>query len=214
MRVKDIMTRNVITISSDTYVLDAERIIESHRIRRLPVVDEGKLSGIVTKDDIMKASPSSTSPYNQRQLFYLISKLTVKEIMKTDVVTVSPDTTVERAVAIAQKSRVGSLPVVEGDALVGILTTNDVFYRVLNPLLGIGQTGTRITVYGAGDWEGLQKVMKTIIEADLKVRTFWIPESEERPDLVLHLDTSDARNIMSRLQEAGYRVDQRDFRAE
>ena len=86
MLVKDIMVSNVITVTSDTYVLDAERIMEFHRIGRLPVVDKGKLVGLITKDDILKASPSSTTPANQRQLFYLISKLTVKDIMKTNVV--------------------------------------------------------------------------------------------------------------------------------
>jgi acetoin utilization protein AcuB len=213
MLVRDIMTSNVITVPGSCYVLDAERIMESHRICRLPVVDQEELVGIVTKDDVLKASPSSTTPYNQRQLFYLMSKLMVRDIMKTDIITVSPDTTVEKAVAIAQKNRVGSLPVVEGARVLGILTTNDVFYRVLNPLFGMGQSGTRIIVYGAGDREESARVVDAIIRAGLKVTTFWIPPLPGRSDLVLHLDADDAAPIMEHLMKMGYKVDLREFSA-
>jgi acetoin utilization protein AcuB len=213
MLVRDIMTHNVITITSDTYVLDAERTLELHKIGRLPIVDKGKLVGIVTKDDVLKASPSSTTPYNQRQLFYLMSKLTVREIMKTDVVTVTADTSIEKAVAIAQKNRVGSLPVVDGKRIVGILTTNDVFYKILNPLLGIGETGKRITIYGAGKKEEIQKVLDYVNKTGTKIKTFWFPADPEKKDLILHLDTDDATPIISGLKEMGYSVDLREFSA-
>jgi acetoin utilization protein AcuB len=213
MLVKDIMVYNVITVSSDTYVLDAERIMEFHRIGRLPVVDKGKLVGLITKDDILKASPSSTTPANQRQLFYLMSKLTVKEIMKTNVLTVSPDTTIEKSVAIAQKNKVGCLPVVEGDRVLGIISTTDVFYKVLNPLLGIGASGVRIIVCGAGTREESRKVMDVIIKAGLKLKTFWIPPDQDKFDLVLHLETDDASSIMKELRDLGYTVDLREYTA-
>jgi acetoin utilization protein AcuB len=213
MLVRDIMVHNVITVPSDTYVLDAERIMESHKIGRLPVVDKERLIGIITKDDVLKASPSSTTPFNQRQLFYLMSKLTVKEIMKTSIITVAPDTTIEKAVAIAQKNKVGSLPVVEGERLVGIMTTNDIFYKILNPLFGIGQTGKRITVHNAGEREETHKVMDIVIKAGLKVKTFWIPPAGEKSDLVLHLETDDVSAIVTQLREMGYQVDLREFTA-
>jgi acetoin utilization protein AcuB len=213
MLVRDIMTRDVITVTSDTYVLDAERIMESHRIGRLPVVDTGKLVGIVTKDDVLKASPSSTAPYNQRQLFYLMSKLTVREIMKTNVIAVGPDMTVEKSVAIAQKNRVGSLPVVEGDRVIGILTTNDVFYKVLNPLFGIGSTGKRIMVRGAGTPEESHRVMDRVIRSGLKVKSFWITPDQEKKDIILHLDTEDVASITAELTGLGYEVELREFTA-
>jgi len=213
MLVKDIMVHNVITVTSDTYVLDAERIMEFHKIGRLPVVDKGKLVGLITKDDVLKASPSSTTPYNQRQLFYLMSKLTVKEIMKTNVVTVTPETTVEKAVAIAQKNRVGCLPVVEGDRVIGIITTNDVFYKVLNPLFGIGEPGKRITVYNAGNKDEIHKIMEYILKTGVQIKTFWVPSHPERNDLVLHLDTDNVDPVLSRLREMGYTVDIREFTA-
>jgi acetoin utilization protein AcuB len=205
------MTKNVITITSDTYVLDAERIMEQKKIGRLPVVDDGKLVGIVTKNDVLKASPTSTPPTNQRHLFYLMSKLAVKEIMKTKILTISSDTPIEKAIAIAQKNKVGSLPVVEGDKLVGILTTNDVFYKILNPLLGIGQKGTRIVVHGAGKTEKMQEILTFVRKTGLQVKTYWIPPYDDRQDLILHLDVDDATAVIERLREMGYSVDTREF---
>ncbi|OPY73957.1 MAG: Inosine-5'-monophosphate dehydrogenase [Syntrophorhabdus sp. PtaU1.Bin058] len=213
MLVKDIMVYNVITIPSDTYVLDAERIMEFHRIGRLPVIDKGKLVGLVTKDDLLKASPSSTTPYNQRQLFYLMSKLTVKEIMKTNVVTVTPDTTIEKAVALAQKNRVGCLPVVDDGRVLGIITTNDVFYKILNPLLGIGEAGKRIIIYGAGAREESQKVMEQVIKSGLKVKTCWTPPDPHKNDLVLHFDTDDVTALTAELKALGYEVAIREHTA-
>jgi len=213
MLVKDIMVCDVVTVSSDTYVLDAERIMEFHRIGRLPVVDKGKLVGLITKDDILKASPSSTTPANQRQLFYLISKLTVRDIMKTDVVTVSPDTTIEKAAAIAQKNKIGCLPVVEGDAVIGIISQTDAFYKILYPLLGIGKDGVRIIVYGAGTREESYKVMDIVNKSGLKIKTFWIPPVKDRYDLVLHLETDDVTALLEELKGLGYTVDIREFTA-
>jgi acetoin utilization protein AcuB len=211
MLVRDIMTKNVMTITSDTYVLDAERIMEQNRIGRLPVVDDGKLVGIVTKNDVLQASPTSTTPTNQRHLFYLMSKLSVKEIMKTKILTISPDTPIEKAIAIAQKNKVGSLPVVEGDKVVGILTTNDVFYKIINPLFGIGQKGTRIVIHGAGKADKMQEILAFIKKTDLEVKTYWIPPQDDRQDLILHIDVDDATPIMEQLRSIGYAVEKREF---
>ena len=211
MLVRDIMTKNVITITSDTYVLDAERIMEQNRVGRLPVVDDGKLVGIVTKNDVLKASPTSTTPTNQRHLFYLMSKLAVKEIMKTKILTISPDTPIEKAIAIAQKNKVGSLPVVEEHKVVGILTTNDVFYKIINPLFGIGQKGTRIVIHGAGKADKMQEILAFIGKADLEVKIYWIPPHDDRQDLILHIDVDDATPIMEKLRSMGYAVEKREF---
>jgi acetoin utilization protein AcuB len=211
MLVRDIMTKNVIAITSDTYVLDAERIMEQNRIGRLPVVDDGKLVGIVTRNDVLKASPTSTTPTNQRHLFYLMSKLTVKEIMKTKILKISPETPIEKAIAIAQKNKVGSLPVVEGDKVVGILTTNDVFYKILNPLFGIGQKGSRIVIHGAGKADKMQEILDFIRKTGLEVKTYWIPPQDDRQDLILHLDVDDVMSVIEQLRGLGYSVDTREF---
>jgi len=213
MLVRDVMTSNVITIPSDTPVLEAERILSFHKFERLPIVDKGKLVGLVTKDDLLKAEPSSATSLSRGELLYLLSKLTVKEIMKKNVVTVPPDIPVELATAIAQKNRVGCLPVVEGDRVVGILTTNDIFYKVLNPLFGIGETGKRIIVYEGGEGDKMQKVLESINKLGLKIKTFWTIKSPDadKNDLIVHLDAEDISQLISELKKLGFSVEEREF---
>ncbi|MBL7119957.1 MAG: CBS domain-containing protein [Dehalococcoidia bacterium] len=213
MLVRDIMTSNLITVSSDTLMVEAGKIMEFHRIERLPVVDKGKLVGLVTKDILDKAAPSEATSLSRWELRHLLGKMQVKEIMKTNVVTISPDTTVECAIATAQGSRVGSLPVVDKDRVVGIVTTNDFFYRILNPLMGIGEGGSRIIVYGAGDAEQMLKVTQCLSKNGVKVKAMCtvVPPDAERNDLLVHLDKEDASQVVAELKKLGFSVDTRAF---
>jgi acetoin utilization protein AcuB len=197
MLVRDVMTHNVVTVPGNMPILEAERILEFHKFERLPVVDKGKLVGIVTKDNLLKASPSQATALTRAELHYLMSRLTVKEIMKKDVITVTPDTTIERAAAIAQENRVGCLPVVEGERVVGIVTTNDVFYKVVNPLFGIGETGKRIIIYEAGEIEQMQKVLDCVNKARLKVKILWQLPRPDKKELILHLETKEVGNLLT-----------------
>ena len=133
-------------------------------------------------------------------------------IMVKKVVTVSPDTGVERAAAIAQKKKVGCLPVVEGNKVVGIVTTNDFFYKILNPLLGIGEAGKRIIINGAAEADGIQKVLDTVRKSDIEVKNFCSLKSRGagRDDIVLHLNSEDFSPLIKQLKELGFDVEERE----
>jgi acetoin utilization protein AcuB len=212
MLVRDIMTSKVVTIPPDTPVLEAEQIMTFHRFERLPVVDKGKLVGLVTKD-LLKASPSDATSFSRGELYYLLSKLSVKEIMKKKVVTVSPDTMVEQAAAIAQKNRVGCLPVLEHDKIVGIVTTNDFFYKILNPLLGIGEAGKRIIIRGGAETDKMQKVLDAVRKSDREIKSFCSLKSSEaeKNDIVLHLNAEDVDTLIKQLKEMGFKVEERKY---
>src|SRR4030042_5866866 len=105
MRIKDVMTRNPVTVESETLVLDAQRIMKENNIRRLPVVDKGKLVGIVTNHDLLLASPSPATSLSIHELNYLLSKMTVSEIMHKNPVTFSPDTPFEEALRLGQEKK-------------------------------------------------------------------------------------------------------------
>jgi len=152
MYVRDIMTTNVVTIPSNTSIADVKRIMQAHQFRRLPVVDKGKLVGIVTERRLESVSPSKATTLSQWELSYVLAKTTVKEVMEPNVVTVPPDMSAEEAVATAQTHKIGSLVVVEDDRVVGMVTTNDIFYKIINPILGLGEPGARIEVAGGGCW--------------------------------------------------------------
>lgn len=96
-------------------------------IHRLPVVDEGRLVGIVTLGDIREASPSDAHSLTIYELNYLIARLTVGEIMTRDPITVTPEMSIEAAARLMLEHKIGGLPVMEGDRLVGIITETDIF---------------------------------------------------------------------------------------
>ena len=210
MLVRDVMTHNVVTIPGNMPILEAERLLEFHKFERLPIVDKGKLVGLVTKDTLLKATPSPATSFSRGELHYLMSKLTVKGIMKKNLITVTPDITIERATTIAQENRVGCLLlVVEGERVVGILTTNDIFYKVINPLLGIGENGKRAIVYGGGTIEQMQKVFDCINKVSFKVKTLWQLPGDGKKDLILQFAADDISPLVSKLREEGFLVDER-----
>src|SRR3990172_2643340 len=105
MRIRDVMTRNPITVDPDTLVLDARKIMKQSNIRRLPVVEKGKLVGIITQHDLLEASPSPATSLSIHELNYLLSKMKVKEIMKKNPLTLTPDTPFEEALKIGQEKK-------------------------------------------------------------------------------------------------------------
>jgi acetoin utilization protein AcuB len=211
MLIRDVMTMNVVTIPSSTSLADAKRIMDFHHLRRVPVVDKSKLVGIVSRDALDRSGPSKLTTFSIHELSYLLSKITVKEVMVTDLVTVSPDTTVEEAVALSQGRGVGSALVVEDGRLVGIATTNDFFYKIVNPILGIGKPGSRIHVHKCGRAAELAKVLNTVSRLGADVVTMFTilhPDTGEQ-DLTLHLNTDDASRVIQELKSLGYEVHER-----
>ena len=206
MLVRDVMTRNVITVSPITSVADALRIMKEHNFRRLPVVDDnGQPVGMVTESRLERVKPKTTSPFLW-QIAYLMSRTTVGDVMRKRLVTVKPTDTVEQAVAKAQSAKVGTLTVVDRDKIVGICTTNDFFYRITNPTLGIGQSGTRILINGGGDGKSAEKIIRCINRLGVGIKLIWTPPSStaEENDIILQLDTEDATRVIKELAELGY----------
>jgi acetoin utilization protein AcuB len=208
MNVGDIMTTNVVTVPSNTSVAEAKRIMEAHHIRRLPVVDKGKLVGIVTEHRLESVSPSKATSLTVWELSYLLEKTTVKEIMERDVITCSPDTSVEESVAIAQSNKVGALVVVEDGRVVGISSTNDIFYKIINPVLGIGEPGSRIEVAGGGNAKALEEILSAVNKLGLEITTVHIeqlPEAKTK-DVCVHINSDDVKKLVTELKAKGYKV--------
>ncbi|MGB2582927.1 MAG: CBS domain-containing protein [Dehalococcoidia bacterium] len=211
MFISDIMTCNVITIPSSTSLAEARRIMDAHRMRRLPVVDRGKLVGIVTRDALDRAGPSQLTSFSIHDITRLLNKLTVTEVMGRDLVTVSPDATVEEAVTVAQGKKVGALLVVDDGRLVGIATTNDFFYRILNPILGIGKPGSRLVVRNCQGTKDIEKIVAAVNKLGLEVITMFmlpIPERDAN-SFVVHLRSDDPTNLITELQLLGFTVERR-----
>jgi acetoin utilization protein AcuB len=146
MFVNERMSRPVITVHPDLSIQDALALMRKEGIRRLPVVDaRGHLVGIVSDRDLLHASPSDATSLSVWELNYLLSKITIEQIMTTDVISVSPDTPVEEAARIMADNKIGGLPVLRETELVGIITETDLFKLFLE-LLGAREAGVRLTV--------------------------------------------------------------------
>ncbi|NLB87659.1 MAG: CBS domain-containing protein [Syntrophomonadaceae bacterium] len=147
MKVKDRMTTNVITISPDTNITEAFRLMKENDIRRLPVVDNEKLIGIITLTDLNQASPSSATSLSIHELNYLLAKTKIKDILpkKQNIVTVSPDAYIETAAKLMRRHTISGLPVMENDKVVGIITETDLFDSLIE-ILGVYEPHTRIDI--------------------------------------------------------------------
>ena len=213
MLIRDIMTTNVVTLPSNTSIISAKRIMDSNKFRRLPVVDKGKLVGLVTADRLERFNLPQTA-HGMWELTYGLAALyrtPVKQIMRKNVVIATPDMTVEEALAVAQTNRVGSLIVVDDGEVVGIVTTNDFFYRIVNKVLGVGESGRRILVDGGGEGKAMEEIISTINKHNLEIITLHIiaaPKATKK-DIVVHLDCDDESKFVAELRDKGYKVELR-----
>jgi len=140
------MTKRPITTHPDTPIDEALKVMRESKVRRLPVVDKkGKLVGIVTEKDLLYVSPSPATSLSIHELHYLISKIKVGDVMARDVITVTEYTPLEEAARIMADNKIGSLPVMRDDRLVGIITETDLF-KIFLELLGAREKGIRLTL--------------------------------------------------------------------
>jgi acetoin utilization protein AcuB len=146
MLVGERMSRQPITIGQDTSIDEALKIMRDEKVRRLPVLNRrGVLVGIVSEKDLLLASPSPATSLSIYELHYLLAKMTVSEVMTRDVITVTEYTPLEEAARIMVDNKIGGLPVMRDDKLVGIITETDLF-KIFIELLGAREPGVRVTM--------------------------------------------------------------------
>lgn len=212
MHVKDYMVTDVITITSDTLVTEAQDLMKKHDIRRLPVVDHGRLVGLVTWADLREAAPSSATSLSIWELHYLLAKLKVGEIMTKapQLITVTADMTVEQAARIARQHKIGSLLVVEDkDRLVGLLTDADIF-DILIEILGPYEGTVRLYFHESFKGKPLSEITEILNKHRVIVHNMFVVTTpgSKRKDLIARVGTTDASAIMQEFRERGYTVEQ------
>ena len=130
--VKDWMTKDLITINPYTTLTEAHRLMTDKKIRRLPIVENKKLVGIVTRGDVRGAEPSFATSLSIWELNYILSRLRIKDIMTENPITVHPETTIEAAAKIMLDEKISGLPVVDNEGRIcGIITESDIFRLVV-----------------------------------------------------------------------------------
>jgi acetoin utilization protein AcuB len=141
--VENWMNPNVITVDADDSMLDATKILKEHNIRHLPVLEKGKLVGVITDRDLKRASPSDATTLEAHELLYLIATIKVREIMTKNPITVPYNYTIEEAAEILLQAKISGMPVVDKDGdVIGTITQTDLF-KVLISLTGVGKKGVQ-----------------------------------------------------------------------
>jgi acetoin utilization protein AcuB len=190
MLVNKRMSSPVITITPETTFQEAVDLIHKEHIRRLPVVDKhGKLVGIVTEHDLMKASPSDATTLDVYEIRNMMSRLSVERIMVRDVITVDDDCPVEEAARLMVDHKISGLPVMRAGQLVGIITETNLFKMFLE-MLGAREPGLRVTVAMSKAPGQLAKLARAIFDAGgniISMSTF-MGESSEAGDVTFKVD--------------------------
>ena len=146
MLVRDVMTKNPITIDVKASIREANDLMQKNNINKLPVLDKsGSLVGIITANDLQRAAPSEATTLDMYELSYLLSKLTVEKTMVRKVFTVQETETVEAAAKIMSDGDFGCLPVMKDKLLVGIITDSDLF-KMFIEMFGTREPGIRVTI--------------------------------------------------------------------
>ncbi|OSS42987.1 CBS domain protein [Desulfurella amilsii] len=172
MLVRDFMTKNVITAQVEEKVSNAITKMKENNIKHLPIIDKDKIFGIISIKEIEEYSPSKATSLDIFELHYLLSKITLKEIARRDVITITPDIPIEEAGAIMYKNRIGSLPVLENDKLVGIISDRDIF-KLLISITAAQSKGVRIYTQISDAAGTIAEIVNIISKFDTKVHAIF-----------------------------------------
>ena len=199
------MKRDLVTVTAGATVEEAARLLKAHRIHHLPVVEEGdRLVGIVTDTDLRNATLEgmigvADSGDSGRPA-------TVGEIMTRELVTLSPGDTLDDAMLVLSRERIGALPVVEGERLVGIVTKADILTALLSTL-DIEGLGVRIEVVLRRDVKEVARLAGALADMQVEVRSLVLaPHRAERYAAFIRVATIDVASVRDRLREKGFSV--------
>ncbi len=168
------MSHPVITVSPETTMDEALKLMHNEKVRRLPVVDrQGKLCGIVSERVLLKASPSDATTLDRYEMKEKMRQMTIEEFMTHDVTTVSEDTPLEEAARIMADQNITGLPVVRGNTLVGLITMLDIF-KIFLEVMGAREVGVRVSALLSTQPGSLFHLAKALYDAGGDIHTMGI----------------------------------------
>jgi acetoin utilization protein AcuB len=203
------MKTYLITVSPETSVLKARELMDQHKISHLPVTDgRAHLLGIVTDRDLKQAWASPASTLSVYELTYVLQKLTVETIMTRDLVTATPDMTIERAARLIHDHKIGALPVVKDEKLVGIITSTDLM-EVLLMALGMSDDSSRLSILARNRIGVLAEVGRVMQQAEINLRSVVTAPLQGTDDvwqMILRVNAAVQAKAVQVLRDAGFKV--------
>jgi acetoin utilization protein AcuB len=208
MLVGDRMTKRPITISEDDSIDHGLDLMRSESVRRLPVVDKhGKLVGIVSEKDLLYASPSPATSLSIYEIPYLLSKIKMRDLMTQEVITVTEDTPLEEAARIMADHKIGGLPVMRDDKLVGIITETDMF-KIFLEMLGAREAGVRLAMLVPNEKGTLAKIATEIAElgGNIMAQGTIMGEDPTNRELTLKVEDVAQEQLVSAMERLGLKI--------
>lgn len=203
------MTGNPVTVTPDTSLAEAKIIMQKNKFRRLPIVKDGKLLGIVTDRDLREVSPSPATTLAKHEANYLLDKILLRDIMKKKkVLTICADATIEEAALMMYQEKIGGLVVVDvNGAVVGIITETDIFKSFVD-IMGLAEGKTRITLGGVIDRIGmLHEITGIFQELGISINSMVaLPGPDHQAEQIIRADVPDIELLTKKLGEKGYPV--------
>ena len=195
MLVSNRMTKDPVTATGEDLLIQARLKMQKGGFRRLPVVSDGQLVGIITDRDM-------------REHAGYLDRTEVKAVMSKKPITVTPVTTVEAAAQLLLKQKIGGLPVVEKGRLVGMITTSDILQAFLDVMGASEETSTRIDFVLGGEGRGLAEASRIISQEGGEVLSVGTYRKKwgETPVCYLRLRSGAADTIANVLRERGFEV--------
>ncbi len=204
MLVKNRMKRDPVTVKKDDSFRYALKLIRKEGIKHLPVLDGKKLVGIVTDRDLRQAAPSPATSLEVHELNYLLERLKIEAIMTKKVITVAPETNLLDAAKLLFAHKIGCLPVVEHEELVGIITEGDILRAYVEQEERAGAAPA--TEFIVEDRPGAFEAVTTAVGAGpaTVMSGTVVRQGERRPVLLIRVPAPAAADLRRRLTTAGH----------
>lgn len=210
MKVRDRMSTEVVTVDLNTSITEAFRLMKENNIRRLPVMDNDNLVGIITLADLNQAAPSSATSLSIHELNYLLAKTKIKDILDKNqrLVTVGPDNYIETAAKLMRIYMVSGLPVIDQGRLVGIVTETDIFDAFID-ILGVKKPHSRIDLFVADKPGVLAEITSIIAKANVNILNTIVYHDKkvDRHKVIIRVETFNCDDIVAQIQACGYEVE-------
>lgn len=206
MFVRKKMTANPFTVSPDQTIPDAQELMTQHNIRRLPVLKNGKLVGVVSREDILRASPSKATTFSVGEINYLLAKTKISKIMTKDPITISSNALLEEAATLMRDHGVSFLPVVDDNKLVGIITESDIFDSFIE-LLGFREKGTRLTIEALDAPGVMSKLTSIISDFGANITNIAVYQGTgSKSSIVMGINSLNTADIEKAIEKEGFRI--------
>ena len=194
------MTTNLILIGPEASMIDANDLMKQHNINRLPVVENERLVGLITRSIIAENSPSGATSLSKFELNYLLDKTKVKDIMEKQVIQISPNHLLEEAAVIMRNSNIGVLVVSENNQIKGIITDKDIF-RAFADISGYNIPGSSVVVAVQQDRRGvIEEIGDALLESDSNLTNLVVYHTEDGIRVVIHIDSDNPSDLVEKLK--------------